>query len=87
MTLKQLNKMVQEKYPGVEVVKGNGYFYLYSEDDEIGLKIAGLYQSSILIAKINNAAPEQWMNIIGYTLSDGYRLECDRSPVFPSKNE
>jgi hypothetical protein len=60
-TLAMVNKAIQAKYPTIMLVKGEGYFYIASNDDEMGLKIAGLYTSSIPVYSINQLSIEKWV--------------------------
>lgn len=61
-TLAMVNKAIQAKYPTIMLVKGEGYFYIASDDDDMGLKIAGLYSSGIYGSfKINDLSIERWV--------------------------
>jgi len=82
LTLAKVNAEIQAKYPGIELVRGKGYFYIDSKDEALALKIAGLYTSSIYVNSLNQASLEQWMKYVEFVLIDGYRFEFDRSPVF-----
>lgn len=85
LTLAKVNKAINAKYPGVQLTKGEGYFYLYSDDKEIGLKICGLYTSSIGVFAINHLNLEQWLMHVNRVLNDAERLETEREPVFAKK--
>lgn len=61
ITLKQVNKAIQAKWPGVGLAKGEEYFYLYGTTDEMGLKIAGFYQSGIYVHHINQMPLTAWL--------------------------
>lgn len=82
LTLKRVNKAIEEKYPKVFLVKGNGYYYLASDDSEIGLKLATLHTTSIDIFDISHLSLERWMDEVKYVLSDSNRSEDERSPVY-----
>jgi hypothetical protein len=60
-TLAQVNKAIQKKHPLVELVKGEGYFYIYSSDKNMGRYIASLYTSSIYVYALNQQTVEQWV--------------------------
>lgn len=62
ITLKQVNDAIQKVYPTVFLVKDRNYFFIASDDNEWGLKIAGLYQSSIYVAKLNQLTIDQWVD-------------------------
>lgn len=60
-SLEALNKEIQKKYPGLELVRGEGYYYLYSDDPELGLKIAGLFCSGIYVYDVSHISLERWL--------------------------
>ncbi len=57
----KVNDAIRAKYPHVNLIKGKGYFYISSLDKEVGLKIAGLYQTGIYVNGIKQLTPEQWV--------------------------
>jgi hypothetical protein len=69
-SLKQVNKAIGEKFPGVFLVRGAGYYYIASNDDTMAEKIAGLYTSSIGVYRITQQTVEQWIKDVEYLLSD-----------------
>jgi len=85
LTLAKVNKAIAAKYPGVKLAKGEGNFFIYSEDKELDLKIGMLYQTSIPVFAINHLSLEKWVESVGYVLEDKHELECNRNPVFPVK--
>lgn len=70
LTLNQINKAVQAKYPRVMVCRGEGYFYLWSEDEALQLKIAGLYDNNIGVCKVNHLSLEQWVASVKYIIEE-----------------
>lgn len=60
ITLNQINKEIQKKHPHVYVVKGEGYFYLWSDDDKTALFLAGLYENAIYAYRVNHLTLTQW---------------------------
>lgn len=57
---RQVNKHL--KHLGdVKLIKGEGYYYIYSDDEEMSLKIAGLYTSSIHVHKLNQQTIARWV--------------------------
>lgn len=80
-SLKQVNKAINAKFPGVYLVHGNGYYYITSDDDKIGTAICGLYTSSIGVFSIKQQTVETWVNDVQSLLNDEQRSEYDRSPV------
>lgn len=61
ITLKQVNAAIEKEFPKVFLVKDNGYFFIASDDNETGLKLAGFYQTSIYVAKLTQLTIEQWV--------------------------
>jgi hypothetical protein len=65
-TIKQLNKFIQAKYPGLEVVKHHdtlGSFYWHSDNEELSVHIAGLYSSTVEgVVKITQQSFDRWMD-------------------------
>ena len=60
-SLKRLNQKIDKIYPGVFLVKGDGYFYVASDDEKMALKIAGLYQSGIYVCHLTHQSEERWI--------------------------
>ena len=83
LTLKKINKAVQKLYPEIQVVRTLDYFTVWSENEAISLKIAGLYQNSIHVYRVNQLTLEQWISHVKFVLDDNYRNELEREPVFP----
>lgn len=87
LTLKQVNAEIEKNYPGVFLVKGNGYFYLASNDDKIGLALATLYTTSIGLFAIDHLPLDRWMQEVKAVLNDEQRHPSERSPVYPEKRK
>lgn len=64
LTYKMVNKAIQERFPNVILVKGNGYHYIASDDHETGLLIAGFYETSIPVYKLNECTLETWVSSV-----------------------
>ena len=60
-TLKQVNKAMQKEVGNVVLCKGEGYFYVSSDDAEIGLKLASLETTSIYVCHLNQQSVEEWV--------------------------
>ena len=62
---KKLHKlMVEAGLEKVLLIKGEGYFYLTSEDEETAIEIAGLPENAIYVCAYNHQTPEQWVSDI-----------------------
>lgn len=70
ITLKTVNKAIEAKFPKVRLEKGKGYFYIYSDDDEMALKIAGLHTTSIYCYQISQQSVERWVGDVEILLKD-----------------
>lgn len=81
VTLKNVNAYIQTKYPVIQLIKGNGYFWVYSEDDNIGLQLAGLYTTSIDIPRITMLTEDEWLDKVEWIMTDPMRYLGDRTPV------
>lgn len=69
-TLKQVNKAIQEKVGNVILRKGEGYFYVASDDYELGLKLASLEETSIYVCHLNQQSVEEWLRDVRYIVSN-----------------
>jgi len=81
-TITQVNKYIHNKYPDIDLVRGEGYFYITSDDDVVNEKLAGLYTTSIPVFSIRHQTFDTWMNDIENLLLDVNRHEVDRQPVY-----
>jgi len=57
----KVNKHIQSAHPKLYVVQGAGYLYWHSDDDDLALKLAGLYSASIPIAKASHQSIGTWL--------------------------
>jgi hypothetical protein len=64
LTLTLINQELEKHFPHVRLARGEGYFYIYSDDKETGLKIAGLYASSIYVNQLKHLTLEQWIEAV-----------------------
>jgi len=61
LTLTALNKELEKHFPHVRLARGEGYYYIYSDNEETGLRIAGLYSSGIYVNQLKHLTIEQWI--------------------------
>lgn len=59
--LKKVNNQIQSRHPKLYVVQGRGYLYWHSDDSDLSLKLAGLYSTSIPIAKPSHQSIGTWL--------------------------
>lgn len=85
LTLAKVNKAINAKYPGIQLTKGEGYFYLFSDIEAIELKICHLFTSSIYVSAINHLSLDQWLMHVNRVLNDADQLETEREPVFAKR--
>ena len=60
-TIKQVNKAIQKEVGNYNLVKGEGYFYVTSEDYDLSLNLSGLYTTSIYVCHLNQQSVESWI--------------------------
>ena len=60
--LKQVNKAIQREVGNYTLVKGEGYFYVTSEDQDKDLKLSSLFTTSIFCCSLNHQSVEEWVN-------------------------
>jgi hypothetical protein len=60
-TLKQVNQAIKKEIGNVELNKGYGYFYITSEDPEIGLKLSALFSNSIYVCHLKQQSVCEWI--------------------------
>lgn len=53
----------------VQLEKGNGYFYIWSDDEETAFYIAGIEDNSILVNSFNHLKIETWIKEIKQLLN------------------
>ena len=61
-TLKQVNKSIKEQVGDVFLIKGKGYFYVSSDNDELALHLASLPSTSIYVCHINQQSVQDWVD-------------------------
>lgn len=61
-TIAQVNKAIHKEFPHVNLAKGEGTFFLYSDDEKWGLDISGMYRNSIDICHLNQQSVEGWVD-------------------------
>lgn len=54
----------------VQLEKGEGYFYIWSDDEETALKIARLYDNMIMVNSFNQLPIVVWIHEIKELLED-----------------
>jgi hypothetical protein len=60
--LVQVRKRVQKKYPDLDIQKGNGYYYWFSDTDEkLGNKLSGCYTTSVYVNHVSHKSYDSWM--------------------------
>lgn len=65
----EVNKALAKAHPGIFLVRGEGYYYVASDDKEIGLKLAGLYTTSIPVYSITFLSVEDWIDQVSTILN------------------
>ncbi len=59
-SLKELNRIIGEQFPKIQITKNRNYFYIYSDDRAMGLFLAGLWSTSIYCYRVSDMCIEDW---------------------------
>ena len=70
VTLAAVNEAIQKKHPKIVLERGEGHFYVASDDPEMGLFLASLYTTSIHVYAIWHLTVEQWIEEVEKILAD-----------------
>ncbi len=69
-TLKALNKYIQKEIKStLLIVRGEGYFYIASDDKETALELAILPQTGIYVYKVTDLTFENWYQSVKTLIS------------------
>ena len=60
----------KEGLENINLEKGNGYFWIWSDDKEMNLKITSLYSNSILVNSFKDQSIENWVKDIKELLEE-----------------
>mgnify|MGYP003660978157 FL=1 len=60
-TLSQVNREIQKEIGNVYLCKGEGYFYVSSNDEKIGSSLSSLYTTSIYVCHLNQQTVSEWV--------------------------
>jgi hypothetical protein len=64
-TIKEINKAIQaEIHPKLILVRGEGYYYIASDDNELALQIAGLKSSAIWVNSLKQLGAKGWVDAV-----------------------
>lgn len=83
LSLKLVNEYIQMMYPEICLAKDNGFFYIYSDNNAVALKLATLGSTSIGVCHLNHTTIERWREFVTSALNDSQRNEWEREPVYP----
>ena len=83
LTVKQVNAYIQQTYPDLFIERCHNYFIVWSDKDDITLKLAGLYTNSISVYAVGHLTLEQWLERVKDVVNDNARSEWEREPVYP----
>lgn len=62
MHLKTVNRILQEKYPFLELIKGKGYFYFIPVQERYKDAVGSLETTSVYVAKCSDLSSEDWIS-------------------------
>lgn len=78
VTLTAINSKIQEKYPNVEFVKGNGYFYMKSLNDAGDRLISMLKTTSIMTNRLGVQSVGEWVSELVEMLDKAAEILADK---------
>lgn len=58
LRIADINREITKRWPGVELVKGEGYFYLIGDSLDLA------YSTSIYAFSVNQLTKAQWMSVV-----------------------
>lgn len=61
-SLAQVNRAIHKEFPHVNLFRGEGYFFIYSDNEKWADAIATLPSSSIYTYRLNQQSVEQWVS-------------------------
>ena len=61
-SLAQVNRAIQKQVGNVTLRKGDGYFYVTSDDDQIDRALMAQYTTSIYVCHLNQQSVEAWVD-------------------------
>lgn len=80
MQLRTINKALEAKHPGLELVKGEGYFYFAGAGTEM------CKSASVYVPRLNDLTFEQWMSEADAKVAEIAAIEpSDHIPGQPIK--
>jgi hypothetical protein len=63
LTLKTVNREVQKKFPGYELLKGNGYFYVHGHNSHMW------NETMIYTYRLNHMTLDQWIDSVTHIIN------------------
>lgn len=70
VTLKKVNEAIQKEFPTCFLVKGEGYYFIASDDEVWGNKIAMMYSQGIYTHSIKHQTIEKWLEDVRFLFSE-----------------
>lgn len=70
-TLQEVNRALATSLPGVILVKGEGYFYIVSDNKALAAAIAKLPETQINEASITFKTVDEWVSAVRTLLKKG----------------
>lgn len=69
-TINNINKALKEKTGlDVKLWKGDGYFYFYSDNDEVGNMLAGFNSTSVYTCQLGVQSVDAWVEDFRFMLN------------------
>jgi hypothetical protein len=73
-SLKQVNTAIKKAGLDIILCKGEGYFYITSDDTDIGLYLSSLECTSIYVCHLNHQSVEDWVHDVKEILKQNYSI-------------
>jgi hypothetical protein len=74
-TIAQVNRAIQKVYPELCLFKGEGCFFLYSDDPKTSESLAMWQSTTIYTRHLNHCSIEEWVNAVRYLAEDENNTE------------
>lgn len=81
-SLAQVRKFLQKKYPLIDITRGQGYYYFFSDDDATNAQLQKNAEQGVYVFNCRELTLEQWMEELEQKL-----LRPEENNWFASEDE
>lgn len=68
--LKHVNNAIKRKFALVGLAKSEGCFFVFSDDDAMANKLAGLPTTTIYVCYLNHLTVDEWVRLVGEIVAE-----------------